>query len=133
MCATCIPFRMNLIALILRSCALCNSVHPPKKFLLLSESIFPSTSSQTRLFRVISPLHIGGRYQASLSYKTTRKICRLYVLIFRVLQDMSQVVRVRLPLMDLVKFIAIIQEGIAHRETTDITKYRTQPIRLIHG
>jgi len=35
--------------------------------------------------------------------------------------------------MDLVKFVAIIQEGFAHRETTDITKYLTQPVRLIHG
>jgi hypothetical protein len=34
---------------------------------------------------------------------------------------MSQVVRVRLPLMDLVNLSTIIEECIAHKETTDIT------------
>jgi hypothetical protein len=105
-----------------RSCSLCTSnfVYPPKKFLPLSESVFPSTSSQTSLLHVISPLHIGRRSQVSLSYKTTRKICNLYVLIVRVLQDMSQVDRVRLPSMEW-NISTIILESIAHKETTDIT------------
>jgi hypothetical protein len=83
-CASRNPFHLYLITLMVRSCPLCNFIHPPTKFLYLSQSIFPSTSSRTSLLRGIFALQIGRRYQVSLSYKTTRKmhVCSLYVLTF---------------------------------------------------